>query len=222
MTALTWVAAHTTTITIGAGVLIVPLHHPALLAKQVASVDVFSKGRLIVGVAAGYVAAEYEAMGVPFSDRGARLDEYMSAMRALWTMDQPSFHGQYVSFDDVDAYPRPVSKPTPPIVFGGTSRAAFRRAVTSGHGWYGVGTVQSIATSIEGLRSAQQRHSRPQTLGSIDVIVTPVDGCAPETIRRYEDLGVDAIVAFPTEPGEPMHGHVPLDRLLRKIDMLAR
>ena len=175
----------------------------------------------MVGAAGGYVAAEYAARGVSFDDRGARLDEYMAAMNALWTMDQPSFHGEYITFDEVDAYPRPVSKPTPPVVFGGTSVAAFRRAVTSGHGWYGVGSVQTIKMSIESLRAAERRHSRPEALGPIEVIVTPVDGCAPDTIRRYEDLGVDAIVAFPTEPGEPMHDPVPLERLLRKVELLA-
>ena len=103
--AAAWIAAHTSSIRIGTGILILPLHHPVILAKQLASVDVLSNGRLNVGIAVGYIPAEFATIGVPLAERGARMDEYLAAMHALWTMDEPTFEGRFVSFNGVDAHP---------------------------------------------------------------------------------------------------------------------
>ena len=91
----------------------------------------------MLGVASGYLVQEFEALGVPFRNRGPRTDEYIDAIRELWTSDEPSFSGEFVSFSGIDAQPRPVQKPTPPIVIGGQSLPAYRRALQRGNQWYG-------------------------------------------------------------------------------------
>lgn len=108
--ALTLLASETSTLNVASGIIELPLHHPVTLAKQLASVDQVSKGRLIVGVGAGYLDAEFAAMGVDLSERGVRMDEHLDAMRALWTMPHPQYSGRFVSIDGVNAFPRPVSE----------------------------------------------------------------------------------------------------------------
>src|SRR5207249_633356 len=122
----------------GFGVLVLPQRQPVLLAKQVSSLDFLAKGRLTVGVGVGYVEVELRALGASLADRGARTDEYLAAMRTLWTEPAPSFDGRFVSFAGVFQRPWPVQRPHPPIVVGGHSEAAYRRALMVGNGWYGV------------------------------------------------------------------------------------
>jgi len=222
--AATWIAAHTTTIRIGTGVIVLPLHHPVILAKQLASVDVVSGGRLTVGVAGGYLEAEFDAVGVPIDERGARMDEYVAALTALWTMEAPQFRGRFVSFAGIDAHPRPIQRPAPPLVFGGGSYASFRRAVTMGAGWYGFGMdLDGTRQCIEALRAAEHRYRRPDHLGTVEVIVTPIDGHDVDTLRRYEELGVDHLVALPSPATtRDRHRPVPLDEIRRTIDTLAQ
>ena len=112
--ALSHVAAHTRTIRLATGIIILPQRNPVVLAKELASVDVLSGGRLIFGVGAGYLRAEFEAVGASFADRGERTNEYIEAILALWTQEKPSFEGRFVAFGGIDAQPRPVQKPHPP------------------------------------------------------------------------------------------------------------
>ena len=107
-----------------------------LLAKQVATLDVLSGGRVTLGVGAGYLEPEFRAIGANFAERGAVTDEYLDAMRALWYDEHPEFRGRFAGFGGVDAYPRPVQRPIP-LVVGGHSAPAYRRAVARAHGWYG-------------------------------------------------------------------------------------
>ena len=134
--ALTWAAAHTTTIRLATGIVILPQRNPVVLAKQVASLDVLSGGRFVFGIGVGYLEPEFRAIGANFEERGAVTDEYLDAMTHLWYDEHPEYHGRFVDFAGVDAYPRPVQRPIP-IVVGGRAPAAYRRAVTRGHGWYG-------------------------------------------------------------------------------------
>src|SRR5918992_2413986 len=124
---LAHLAAHTSRVRLGTGVIVLPQRNPLVLAKQLASLDVVSGGRLVVGIGAGYLEPELSAIGVPMAARGSRTDEYLAAMRALWTSDAPSFSGTHVRFAGVDAHPRPVQHPLP-VVIGGRSAAAHRRA----------------------------------------------------------------------------------------------
>ena len=134
---MTWLAAHTARIRLGLGILILPQRHPVQLAKELATLDILSNGRLIVGVGVGYLEAEYRAVGVDFSTRGARASEYAEALRTLWTDDPPRYEGRFVMIDGVDAYPRPLTPGGPSVTVGGHSGAALRRAVRYGSGWIG-------------------------------------------------------------------------------------
>ena len=150
---LTWIAAHTKRLRIASGIIILPQRNPVLLAKELASVDVVSGGRLIIGVGAGWLEPEFKALGVAMERRGERMDDALRAMRALWTMEHPEHHGSSASFSKVAAYPRPIQRPMPPIVIGGESPAAMRRAITMGNGWYGFGlTLEETKQHIEGLK----------------------------------------------------------------------
>ncbi len=195
--ALAHLAAHTRTIRLATGIIILPQRNPLVLAKELASVDVLSGGRLIFGIGAGYLQPEFEAIGIPFEDRGDRTDEYIEAIRALWTQDAPRFEGRFVSFGGIDAQPRPVQKPHPPIVVGGLSRPALRRTVLKGNGWYGFGLdLDATATCVARLRKAQQQFDRPPVLGELEISVTPSVPLDADSARRFQDAGVDRLVAL--------------------------
>src|SRR4030095_15306611 len=135
--ALAHLAAHTKTIRLGTGIIILPQRNPVVLAKELASVDVVSNGRLIFGLGIGYLKAEFDALGIPFDSKGARSMEYLQAMQAVWTQEQPAYQGKFVSFSKIQTKPQPVQKPHPPVVIGGHTPEAFRRAVQYANGWYG-------------------------------------------------------------------------------------
>ncbi len=129
-------AAATTTLRLITGVLILPQRPALLTAKEALTLDHFSGGRFELGVGSGWSWEEYGALGVPFERRGKRFDEYIEAMRVAWTTDQASYHGEYVEFDDVVLNPKPLHG-TVPVIIGGDSPAAMRRAARLGDGWYG-------------------------------------------------------------------------------------
>jgi probable F420-dependent oxidoreductase len=194
--ALTYLAARTTRVRLGTGILILPLRNPAVLAKQIASLDVLSGGRVELGIGVGGLPEELAAVGVRMAERGARADEYLDAIRALWTMDKPHFEGRTVTIRDVDAHPRPVQDPVP-ILVGGHSPAALRRAVLRGQGWYGFGLeVAAAARLIDDLRELEGRLGRPAALGPLEITLTPP---LRSTERdAYADLGVDRLVMVPS------------------------
>src|SRR5262249_26251089 len=117
--ALAFIAAHTQTIRLATGIIILPQRNPLVLAKELASVDVVSGGRLLFGIGAGYLQPEFSALGIPFNDRGRRTDEYLDAIRAVWDEISPRYQGKFVGFSGIDAQPRPVQRPHPPIHVGG-------------------------------------------------------------------------------------------------------
>jgi probable F420-dependent oxidoreductase len=196
--AVTHLAALTTRVRVAIGVIVLPQRQPVLLAKQLASIDVLSGGRLIVGVGVGYVDAELRALGASLADRGARTDEHLAAMRALWDEPTPSFDGRFVKFDGVVQRPRPVQRPHPPIVVGGHSQSAFRRAVQAGNGWYGWDLdVEHTARALADLRESSHRHQRPAELGELEITITPPGVPDLETARRYAALGVHRLAIQP-------------------------
>jgi probable F420-dependent oxidoreductase len=157
--ALTWIAAHTKRVRIASGIIVLPQRNPLLLAKELASLDVVSGGRLIVGVGAGWLEPEFQALGISMPGRGEKMDDTLRAMRALWTMERPEHHGSSASFSNVASYPRPIQHPMPPIVIGGESPGALRRAIMMGKGWYGFGlTVDQTKQHIENLRRADGQY----------------------------------------------------------------
>jgi probable F420-dependent oxidoreductase len=132
---LTWVAAATTRLRFMTAVMILPQRNPLVLAKEVATLDYLSGGRIELGIGVGWLKEEFDALGVPFERRGKRADEYVAAMRALWAGDAASFAGEFVNFDKVNCNPKPVAKSVP-IVVGGHSEAAARRAGRLGDGFF--------------------------------------------------------------------------------------
>ena len=193
--ALAFVAAGTKTIRLGTGIIILPQRNPLVLAKELASVDVASGGRLIFGVGIGYLKAEFDALGIPFTHKGARTVEYLQAMLAVWTQEQPRYQGRFVGFDNVQSFPRPVQQPHPPVVFGGASPAAFRRAAMHANGWYGFALdLETTARCLEGLRTALRECERPAALGELEISVTPALRLDTDSVRRFADLGVHRLI----------------------------
>ena len=132
---MAYVAARTTRIKLATGILILPQHNPVICAKQVATLDYMSGGRVLLGIGVGWLKEEFEALGVPFADRGARTEEYMHALRALWSMDAPTYEGKFVSFKNAYMRPKPTNG-TVPIIIGGHSKAAARRAGRMADGFF--------------------------------------------------------------------------------------
>jgi probable F420-dependent oxidoreductase len=141
LTTAAWVAAKTSKIRIVLAVMVVP-HRPAVVtSKMLATIDVLSGGRLVVGIGAGWLKVELDAVSTtPFAERGAVTDEYMDAMRTIWTQDKPVFHGKYVHIDGLLTDPKPLQKPYPPIWVGGESGPSMRRAARIADAWYPIGS----------------------------------------------------------------------------------
>jgi len=217
--ALAFLAAHTSQLRLGTGIVILPQRNPVVLAKELASLDVVSGGRLVVGVGAGYLRPEFEAVGARFEDRGARTDEYIDAMRALWTQPSPRFAGRTVRFAGIDAQPRPVQKPHPPIVIGGMSRPAARRAAARGDGWYGFFTNPELtARSLGWIREFVAAGERPARLAPLEISVTPPPPITPDLVKQYAELGVHRLVALAPAG---FAGPRDVDAMLRFVDELA-
>jgi probable F420-dependent oxidoreductase len=207
--ALAHLAAHTRRIALGTGVIVLPQRNPVILAKQLAGVDVLSGGRLVFGAAAGYVEPELRAIGVPMAERGTRTDEYVQAMRSLWHDAEPAFHGRHVDFEGIDAHPRPVQERVP-VVIGGHSGAALRRAARLGDGWFGwLLGPDDAAERIAALRAAEAEAGRDVPLRVM--VAAPPRELNREAVLAYGELGVERVVATP-----PMRA--PLDRLVRFVE----
>jgi probable F420-dependent oxidoreductase len=188
---LAHLAARTRHVRLGTGVIVLPQRNPLVLAKQLASLDVLSGGRLEVGIGAGYLEPELRALGVPMDERGSRTDEYLAAMRALWEGDPPAFEGRHVRFSGVDAHPRPVQRPLP-VVIGGHAPAAHRRAARSAEGWYGFGlSPEATAEQVAGLRAAVADRGRDRPL---PISVTPDRRLDRATAEAYAGGGVDRLI----------------------------
>src|SRR5262245_30924642 len=223
--ALALAAATTTSITVATGILELPLHQPVLLAKQLATVDQISRGRLVVGVGVGYLAGEFAALGVDLDERATRTDEHLAAMRALWTMEAPEFHGRHVDFAGVDAHPRPVQPGGPPIMIGGNSAMARRRAIKRARGW--IPAYLYLDTTREARRALYQdldRLERPASLGPFDfTVISPTNRLDAELVDGYRELGVDQLIVLPglDVPTERRYHGVPVEDIFRTIDHLA-
>jgi len=199
--ALTYAAAVTTRVRLGTGIIILPQRNPLVLAKELASLDVLSGGRLIFGIGVGYLEPEFRALGAPFAERGAVTDEYLAAMRAVWSEPKPTYQGRFVSFANVQAYPHPVQRPHPPVVVGGRTTRAFQRAVQQGDGWYGFALdLDATRQAIAGLRDAAARTPRPAGRADLEISITPGRGVSVDsaTCEQYAAVGVDRLILMPS------------------------
>ena len=192
--ALTRVATLTTRLRLGTGILVLPHHNPILVAKTLASLDVLSGGRVIAGFAAGYAEAEFRALGIPFDRRGAITDEYLRAIRSLWTETAPAFEGRHARFAGIRFEPKPVQRPHPPIVIGGTAEPALRRAAREGDGWYGFAlTVEQTVPIIAKL----SRLRRELGKGELEISLTTFEPLTPELVAAAEAAGIHRLIVFP-------------------------
>jgi len=202
LVSLSWAAAATRTIGLGTSVLVVPYRHPMVLAKQLASLDRLSDGRLIVGAAAGWLADEFAALGVPFDERGRRTDEGIAAIRACWENRIVDFESETVRIRKMRVEPRPERRI--PIWIGGASPAAQRRAVRLGDGWHLIGTETEALASLIG----QMRELRPDPEFTVSIRVT-WDGLKGDRatyereVEVLDAIGVQHIVAAPSQSDWP-------------------
>ena len=193
---LTWVGAHTTTLKLGTGILILPQRNPVVLAKEVATLDVMSGGRVLLGVGIGWLEEEFDVIGVPFADRARRTEEYVEAMRALWSQDLPTFAGETVNFTDAISRPFPVDRRVP-VFIGGHTPAAARRAGRIGDGFFpGKGDLPSL---LDEMRRAADEAGRDPS--AIEVTWSGAsllgDGDPAEEVERLAALGVTRLVLPP-------------------------
>jgi probable F420-dependent oxidoreductase len=194
---LAFVAAVTERMLLGTGIIILPQRQPLVLAKQIATLDVLSAGRFLFGVGVGYLEPEMSAIGVPLSERASRTDDHLAAMRAIWYAEAPvAFEGPHTSFSGVDAHPRPTHRV--PIVVGGRTPGAHRRAIEQGDGWYGFFlSPAEAAEQVEALRTAATGIARPAELGELEISITPQGPVTPETLAAYADAGVHRLIVYP-------------------------
>jgi probable F420-dependent oxidoreductase len=203
---------------IGSSVLILPYRNPVLVAKMLATLDVLSKGRVILGVGVGWMEEEFRALNLTtFRDRGAVTDEYIRILRELWTQEWPSYKGRFYAFEEVRFYPKPVQRPHPPIWIAGHTRAAIRRAARLGDGWHPIGLrppaglyPEEFAIAAADLRAQAEAAGRDPkaitlsfrapikfTNGATAGDRTPFIGSREqviEDIRTYQRLGVSHLI----------------------------
>jgi probable F420-dependent oxidoreductase len=199
--ALTFAAAVTSRIELATGVLLLPEHNPIVVAKQAATLDVLSAGRFSLGVGVGWSAEEFAALGVPFARRGRRTEEYLAAMRTLWAEDPASFAGEFTRFDAIRVNPKPLRGGRLPVVVGGNSDAALRRAVTLADGWYGFNVpAADVPARIAVLADECARHGR--AFDELTVAVALSDG-TPEHLPALGAAGVTELVVVGAPPPAP-------------------
>ena len=198
---LSFIAAVTTTIGLATGVLLLPEHNPVLAAKQAATLDVLSGGRLTLGVGIGWSAEEFAALGIPFAGRGRRTAEYVAAMRTLWADDVASFSGEFTRFESVRVNPKPVRGRRIPVVLGGNSDAALGRVAAFGDGWYGFNLpAATVAERVAAL--AGQCRQRGRSPRELSVAVALTDG-HPGLLPELAEAGVTELVVVGAPPADP-------------------
>lgn len=192
---LTYLAAATSTIRLATGILILPQRNPLVLAKEVATLDQLSGGRVELGIGVGWLEEEFAALGVPWAERGARTDEYVAAMRALWASDHSAYHGRFVDFADVSSNPKPV-RGTVPFVIGGHSVAAAKRAGRLGDGFFpGKGSPAELAELIDVVRQTAAEVGRDPSAIEITASSVGIFGTDPVgAVQEMEALGVSRLM----------------------------
>lgn len=189
---LTTVAAATKTIRLGTGVNILPQCNPLLLAKQAASLDFVSGGRLMLGLGIGWLEEEYVAMGVPFGARGRRHDDYIEAMRKAWSGDVVEHESEFLSWHGFKSYPVPVQDPLP-IVVGGSKGKAFERIAKYGQGWYApTASIDELKSMMVTLDETCREFSRDPN--DIEVSTMWVPQAAPDQVAAFAEAGVDRLI----------------------------
>jgi probable F420-dependent oxidoreductase len=195
---LTWAAAVTNRVRLGTSVLVLPMHHPVPLAKELATLQNFSEGRLILGAGVGWLEAEFAALGAPFRERGRRMDEGIAMMRAVWSEDPVTFRSKYIPAEITDMTMRPPPMRPIPIWFGARSEAALGRAVRLGQGWHGSQLTPAAAAPI----IARLRRERPEPEFTISMRTHwngKDTGELRERLAAFAAVGVQHVMVHPLD-----------------------
>lgn len=192
---MAYVGAVTSKIRLATGILILPQHNPVIVAKQVASLDFMTGGRVLLGIGVGWLEEEFQALGASFADRGRRTDEYVAVLRELWSAEKPTFHGKTVHFEGAHCQPQPVAGKIP-IIVGGHSRAAARRAGRLGDGFFPARGLSSELVDV--VRSTAEEYGRDPD--AIEITASLPDDL--DEIPRLAALGVKRVLV----PVTPMAG----------------
>src|SRR5262249_5396664 len=192
---LAYAAAVTKTLRLGTGVVILPQRHPAHVAKEMATLDLLSGGRAMLGIGSGWLQEEFAVVGVPFHERGARTNEAIRAIRSLWKDSHEGFDGKFFKWGRVESNPKPVQRPGVPIIVGGHADAAARRAARYGDGFFPArGELDTLKHALAVLREECGKIGRRPE----DIEITTGTMVADlDTVRRYQDLGVARLVGPP-------------------------
>jgi probable F420-dependent oxidoreductase len=191
---LTWLAAQTSRVNLGTSVLVMPYLHPMVLAKQLATLDHLSGGRLVVGLGAGSLPEENAALGVPYESRGAYCNEFLEVLRKLWTQERASFTGEFFEFADIISSPKPLQQPHPPIVIGGNRPPALRRVARLGDGWHPMNcSPDGVRRRLETVRKEAAAVQRDHVLATVQVRLA-MERVTAETAAEYADVGVSELV----------------------------
>lgn len=205
--ALAAVAQVTERLRLGTGVNILPQTNPLLLAKQAASLDFVSGGRLMLGLGIGWLREEFDAMGTPFERRGARFDDYVAAMRKVWSGGTVEHESEHLHWTGFKSHPVPVQKPFP-VVIGGSKGKAFERVARYGEGWFApTVSAEQLQPMLELLEKACNVEGRDPASVEISAMWIPAMGL--DGLKRYEDLGVARLII----PAQALGGGNPVDAL---------
>lgn len=216
---LSHLAAQTKKVKLATGINILPQANPLLMAKQVATLDLLSGGRLLLGLGAGWLREEFDAMGVPFERRGARTNDYIEAMKKVWSGETVEHQSDFLSWSGFKSYPLPTQKPHPPLIIGGTSRPAMRRVARYGDGWFAPSKdADQLGEQLGLLEEEAQKVGRDLD----DIEITAMWVLVKEgwdSIKRYQDMGVARLVIPLQALGSPPLK--ALDELAEQIAALA-
>ncbi len=196
-------AAATTTLRVGTGITLLTERDPIVTAKEIASLDLLSNGRVEIGIGAGWNAEEMENHGTEFAKRFRVMSERAKAMKTLWSEEEPEFHGEFVDFDPVWSFPKPVQQPNPPILIGGESIHTLRRVVEYGDGWFPRARGGfDAAANVARLRAVADEAGRDMSTLSITIFGAPPDAAE---LARYREAGITrAVLALPSAPADTL------------------
>lgn len=193
-TSLAYLAGITSSIKLGTGVIVLPQRNPVYTAKAAANVDWLSNGRLVLGVGLGWLREEFAVVGASFERRGARATSYIKVIKSLWCDGLSEYEDDFYTLPPCRFYPKPVQRPHPPIVFGGSSRPSFKRVAQHCQGWFGIGAdPEHLAPQIAGLERALAEAGRRRE--EVRVYASPYGyEYDEEMIKQYKDVGVDELI----------------------------
>lgn len=223
-TTLSFLAACTQTVRLATGICLLAQRNPVYAAKEVATLDWLSGGRVDFGIGVGWLKEEYDVVNVPFADRGKRTDEYIDVLKALWTTDPSSHHGEYYDLPSCNMHPKPVQQPHPPLVFGGESDAALRRVARVGQGWY---TFNRLPDHVQEATNRLDAALATEGRSRADITITACpyfNPLTPEMVEQYAEAGVDQVTAlfFAMTPDDVPGAFDALDPVLERARGLTR